>query len=233
MTVDTNRTYSPVQYYKLSTRNGYKDCAECALQNVIGDHSYPSVLEIGPGDGHLIESITANTKVAIEISLEMLMAFSAKTTHLVHGDIACAQDIVRISEIHPAFSLIVSHFVFMEMKFEQIRLAMKHVRSLMAPDGKFVFTITDPDIIANGIFQNVKLDFPEGRENLTSDSPYTVLIADDTGDYKDVGIHDFFNSIAVYKSALCDAGFTFTTKPIKKGPKKRIFAQLFICSGAT
>lgn len=216
------------EFYKLDGKSqGQKNYAEKILLESLVSDSFDSILDVGCGNGHFLENFQNKYVVGLELSQDMIDNSGNMSKYITQGDITDYKSFNGLEK--EKFDRVVSHYVFTEIPKEGLEKSFENVKNMLNPNGKFLFTITDPRTRYLMEFDGYKLDFGNGKyEYEKQDIPFIVLLKSEDNEYVDVGIRDFHNPIEVYDSLLKRAGFKNIQRiDIKRPQDNESFAVLY------
>jgi SAM-dependent methyltransferase len=202
-----------------------KQTAEKKLLETIKKKFFNSVLEVGCGDGHLLNYLGDKEVFGIDINEGMLELAQGLDGKLAKVNIISDSNFV-LSNLEK-YDLIVSNYVFSEFKQQELLKAFKNVYNLLSSKGNFCFTMTDPRTRNDVFFPGYKLVFEEEYAYEKQDLEFKVLLEKRNGDFIDVGIRDFHQPLEVYVSLLQKAGFKNISKTEISDNYVKSYAVLF------
>ncbi len=194
-----------------------------AMHGLIAARSPNSLLEIGCGSGDMLNRY--DNSRGIDINRSMVEFAQKRGNNVVLGDVTDS----GVMEQYLGIDVIAANYVFTELKAEQIKAAFKNIQYSLRNQGTFYFTITNPQTRHREDLPGYKVVFDEQFKYERKDIPFTVLLEDEDGKLRDVGIRDFHNPIGVYQENLYNAGFLETRIHELSGKNDFVHALLFEC----
>ncbi|MCK5449286.1 class I SAM-dependent methyltransferase [Candidatus Pacearchaeota archaeon] len=220
--------YNARKFYKLDdSAQGQKNYAEEILLESLLKYDFESIFEVGCGDGHFLRNFPRKLRKGVEISKKMIdQAGEDVSKFILEGDIT---DFQISKNLDCRFDCIVAHYVFTELTRNELSSTFSNVKKLLRPEGHLYFTITDPRYRADGKeYDGYKIVFEEPFSLEKCDIPFKVLLREENGNYVDVGIRDYHNSLKIYDQLLIKAGFSNLIKTeIKRPNDLESFAVLY------
>lgn len=175
------------------------------LLKEVKDRGFRRLCDIGCGNGHFLRNFPNKKVEGLELSQEMIDQAGELKPYIKQADIANCPKI--ISERQGRYDMVTSNYVFTELTENQLRNGFSNIHQILSPNGKLIFTITDPRTRDRIVFPEYCLQFDEPYAYEKKDLRFNVLLRTSKG-FEDVGIVDYHRPIEDYDKLLRETGFT-------------------------
>lgn len=195
------------RFYDLDTKSQpLKNFAEQRLIDLVRQKKPQSLLEVGCGDGHLLELFPDMRTVGIDNNQDMLELAKRRDVNAYFYDMTdpLLRQLGR-------FDMVISNYAFTELTTTQLEKVFSHLSSMS--DG-LCFTITNPLERHRMKFPGYRLCFDKPFDYAAHNAPFRVELEDGFDNYTDVGIRDFHQPIELYRNLLQNAGYHFKQQEI-------------------
>jgi SAM-dependent methyltransferase len=205
------------EFYRLDEQSQtLKKNAEKILVQKVQKLQFQKVLDVGCGNGNLLHKFPGKQVFGIDKNQNMIDHSVGLEGKLARIDIV--NDLDFVTNNTKAYDLIISNYVFSELRSSELSKAFRNINSILTKTGTFCFTMTDPRTRYLLEFPGYKLVFSEPYDYNKNDLAFTVLLETIVKKYVDVGIRDYHNPLEVYINSLQDSGFNqVCIEPINKG----------------
>lgn len=191
----------PKKFYELDKKSqGLKNYAELKLLERILKLKPKSILEVGCGNGHFLESFSNIERLGIDRNEGMVSLAKKNGIEVCYGDILKKDDLVRI--VKKPVDVISANYVFTEMTYPELDICFQNLYEILSLNGHLCFTITNPRENYREVFPDYRAVFQEKFEYEKRDIPFIVELDDGNGNYIDVGIRDYHRPVSDYNLLL-------------------------------
>ncbi len=199
----------PRRFYQIAKNAGREDMRHTdnlSMHSLIQKETFASILEIGCGNGEMLDFYQGIKSCGIDINPEMVRYAKEQGRDIKLEDITSLKS-KFLRENRCGFERIVSNYVLTELTIPELHLAFENMKNLLQDKGKIYFCITNPKVSGRNDLPGYITQFEEEYIYEKEDLEFKVLLEDEKGNFEDVGIIDYHRPIQKYVD-LCSEYFS-------------------------
>lgn len=180
--------------------------AEGELLKVAREAQFNRLLDIGCGDGHFLLNFPNKEVFGLDLSKAMVSQADPSIKDRIFLEDICNPSKRFMDKNTGRFDLVTSNYLLTELTEDQLKSAFGNVYALLGQNASLHFTITDPRTRAIQ-FPGSRNIFSEPYKYEKRDLAFKVLLANQAGQFVDVGIVDYHRPLEDYIDLMKDIGF--------------------------